>query len=391
MKKTNLTKLPIVPEKYDLSHFEKIDYSKLHSSMFTPERRFINGLIRYYEPQNVLEVGVYRGGSTVNLLNAMSDIPQSKLISIDRAVQDIGIDVLTVFSPLPQLDKWELITGKDPSDCLDELPYKYDFAIIDTAHLHPIESLNFLCVLPYLNDGAIVVLHDVAWHLLSESPNYYATRILMSSIVAPKLTHTFPDPYQEPNIIAFQVTDDTHKYIDNVFDSLFLPWGMFPEDDIKSIECFLENHYAASQIEKFHNASAYNAVFVASGCTSFNITQCKEGEKWKASFQESVKIYNTVVFYGAGQNLRRYFVYLLHCHANFNFLIWDRNACNIGDIFGIPVYEPDFENKASGDKCLVITILNQKIAQKVKLQFECLGYRVFISVDDFLTYHENLN
>jgi cellulose biosynthesis protein BcsQ len=44
--------------------------------------------------------------------------------------------------------KWELIRGKDPSEVMESIGKKFDFAVIDTAHLHPVETLNFLCVLP---------------------------------------------------------------------------------------------------------------------------------------------------------------------------------------------------------------------------------------------------
>ena len=48
---------------------------------------FINGLIRKFKTQNCLEVGVANGGSSVLILNAIKDIPDSSLISLDLNTQ----------------------------------------------------------------------------------------------------------------------------------------------------------------------------------------------------------------------------------------------------------------------------------------------------------------
>ena len=44
---------------------------------------FINGIIRKKKPKNCLEVGVAKGGSSILILNAIKDIPNSKLVSFD--------------------------------------------------------------------------------------------------------------------------------------------------------------------------------------------------------------------------------------------------------------------------------------------------------------------
>ena len=42
---------------------------------------------------------------------------------------------------------------------------------LDTSHLAPGELINFIEVLPFLNENAIIILHDVMYHLPSH--NYY--------------------------------------------------------------------------------------------------------------------------------------------------------------------------------------------------------------------------
>ena len=44
---------------------------------------FINRLIRKHKPKNCLEIGVARGGSSILILNAIKDLPDSRLVSID--------------------------------------------------------------------------------------------------------------------------------------------------------------------------------------------------------------------------------------------------------------------------------------------------------------------
>ena len=47
------------------------------------EQKFINGIIRKYKPKKVVEIGVSGGGTSALILNAVKDIPNSKVYSID--------------------------------------------------------------------------------------------------------------------------------------------------------------------------------------------------------------------------------------------------------------------------------------------------------------------
>ena len=40
---------------------------------------------------------------------------------------------------------------------------KFDFLFSDTAHVTPGELINFIEVLPFLKEKAIVVIHDILW------------------------------------------------------------------------------------------------------------------------------------------------------------------------------------------------------------------------------------
>ncbi|EHV5187814.1 hypothetical protein K0T41_001250, partial [Campylobacter jejuni] len=40
--------------------------------------------------------------------------------------------------------------------------------IIDTMHSYPGEALDFLFVLPYLSKNAVVIMHDLTFHILCD-------------------------------------------------------------------------------------------------------------------------------------------------------------------------------------------------------------------------------
>ena len=58
-----------------------IKYSGWYLSKNEPY--FINGIIRKFKPKKCLEIGVARGGSSIIILNALKDINDSFLVSLD--------------------------------------------------------------------------------------------------------------------------------------------------------------------------------------------------------------------------------------------------------------------------------------------------------------------
>ena len=166
MKTTVITDLPMIPEEYAQENYERIDWSDVDSEMSDGQRRFIHGLVQYYQPNKILELGVSAGGGTVVLLNALQENEKAELYSVDSATQfyrdpdlPVGHCALKKYSDLLN-KKWHLFTGEDPACVMDKIEEKFDFCVIDTYHLHPVETLNFISILPWLMDGAVVVMHD---------------------------------------------------------------------------------------------------------------------------------------------------------------------------------------------------------------------------------------
>ena len=130
-------------DKYEVNKYIEIKEKLLNtkcSLMGTNQREFLNGVIRKFNPRKLLEVGVYRGGSSIIILNAINDIENSKLYSIDINEKTfIGECVDKYF---PEFKKnWKLYNGNIACEYIEEIGKNIDMAIIDTAHFEPGEIL----------------------------------------------------------------------------------------------------------------------------------------------------------------------------------------------------------------------------------------------------------
>ncbi len=126
--------------------------------------RYFNGVLRKVKPQKVIEIGVSRGGSAVLILNAIKDIQGAKLYSIEKDKicyknKDKKSGFL-VEEKFPELMKnWKLFLGGVTAEFIESIGDGIDLAFIDTMHVTPGEMLDFLMILPFLKNEAIVVFH----------------------------------------------------------------------------------------------------------------------------------------------------------------------------------------------------------------------------------------
>jgi len=51
-----MSTLRIIPDEYGYDFYEFVDANLIVSEMPSTERRFINGLVRYYEPTSILKL-----------------------------------------------------------------------------------------------------------------------------------------------------------------------------------------------------------------------------------------------------------------------------------------------------------------------------------------------
>ena len=153
-------------EETDLNNFSLIENEiKNYIEFVLDEQKFFNGLLRTIKPKKIVEIGVSCGGSAVLILNAIKDIEGAKLFSIDKSInwyrdgnKKTGYLVQEKFPEL--MNKWTLYTGGLTAEFIETIGDGIDLAFIDTIHITPGEMLDWLMVLPFLKNGAIVVFHD---------------------------------------------------------------------------------------------------------------------------------------------------------------------------------------------------------------------------------------
>ena len=208
---------------------------------------FINGIIRKYKPKKLLEIGVARGGSSILILNAIKDIKNSFLISLDLNKQfyikrqyKTGYKVKKFF---PELTKnWRLFTGEQPHIFLERLNITFEFVFLDTAHISPGEFLNLIEILPFLEENAIILLHDITFHLFrkDKSKKFTATQIfLMSALYGDKLIIKNKNGIE--NVGAVYLYKNQKEYYLNYFLLLLSYWEYLPsEKHIDEIRTFIK-------------------------------------------------------------------------------------------------------------------------------------------------------
>ena len=239
------------------------------------EPYFINGIIRKYKPKKCLEVGVANGGSSIVILNAIKDIQNSFLISLDlntmlyyNSKKKTGYNVYKYF---PELTKnWKLYTGDQPHKFLDKLNLKFDFLFLDTAHFSPGELINIIEVLPFLEENAIIVLHDIMYHLISrnsfrpkEIKCHPSNILLMTSLYGDKVIIERDDK-QIANIGAIRLYPNQKKYYLNYFLLLLTPWEYLPsEDHIRDIREFIKKYYKKEiYLNLFNKSIEENKIYI---------------------------------------------------------------------------------------------------------------------------------
>ena len=239
------------------------DDFKKYSEMFDQDRAFLNSLILRKKPRKVLEIGVSKGGSSIVILNAIKDIPESHLYSIDIRENCYCMpEHKTGFAveEFPELKKkWTLYTGGIAADFLDEIGDDIDLCLIDTVHALPGEIFDFLMVLPYLKSDAIIIFHDTNLHVRKDNQlnNQIVNNLLMSSISGKKLIpecelniNSFGKFFN--NISAIQADASTFSNIYEIFNILTIKWNYFPNNYIiTTFKNFLQKFYNEYYVKYF--------------------------------------------------------------------------------------------------------------------------------------------
>ena len=227
------------------------------SEMTYLERKFLNGIIRQVKPKKILEIGVAAGGGSSIILNAIKDIDNSLLYSIDYSKKfyrdkhkNSGFIVEEKFPHL--LAKWKLYTGGVAAKFIDEIGGNIDLCLLDAMHSNPGEILDFLMILPYLDKNAVIVIHDIF------TSNTCLT--LFNTMRGKKIIFKDKDEiFNNYGIGAVILDDNIMDYIFDYFFLLKLNWNYMPSDaDIETIIELFKKHYSKDLINFFIKVSNIN-------------------------------------------------------------------------------------------------------------------------------------
>ncbi|MDR2728102.1 MAG: class I SAM-dependent methyltransferase, partial [Chitinispirillales bacterium] len=269
----------IIPTADENSSLNRLDNSYTGvSEMSRDESGFLNALILRNTPCKVLELGVSAGGSSIIMLNAIKDFSEAKLYSIDLCENFYkGKNRKTGYfvDNYPQLkSRWELFTGGLALNFMDKHGIsggRIDFCLLDTAHTNPGEIFDFLMVLPFLSDNAIVVFHDTSYHVynLLRKKYLYGERtitntLLMSSITGRKILPGNYSGEKFPNIAGIRVNENTKKNLFEIFNLLTLRWCTLPSDEQeREIILWFEKYYDTYYINYLKKVFSYQRTVFA--------------------------------------------------------------------------------------------------------------------------------
>lgn len=255
-------------DKFEVNIYNNIKdklYKIKCSQMWDNQREFLSGLIRKYKPKKVLEIGVASGGSSIIILNAIKDILDSHLYSIDLwKSAKVGKCVKHFFPEL--LNKWTLYTGNVAAKFMEEIGHNIDMVFIDSAHFEPGEIMDFLIVLPFLKENALVGFHDIGNQITragkkntrKEWAPYLIYNIIRGEKFLPSgkniLTH---------DIGAIKLEKNQFKYIHDYFRALGGQWQYFPKKiHIDIIKKLFNKYYDDDCLTIFEEAITFNKKFV---------------------------------------------------------------------------------------------------------------------------------
>lgn len=255
-------------DKYETHIYNNIKEKLLNSNcsyMWDNQREFLNGAIRKFRPKKVLEIGPWTGGSSIIILNALKDITDSKLYSIDLYDKDfIGSCVPLHFKELAP--KWKLFKGNSIAKFIKNIGNNIDLVFLDSVHLEPGEILQFLIVLPFLKEEAVVIFHDIANQITKAGPpgtrREWASYIIFNILRGKKYLPS-GKTFLLKDIGAVKLEKNQKRYVYDYFRALGGQWQYFPKEIyIKITRDLLASYYNKKCLKMFDEAVEFNRKFV---------------------------------------------------------------------------------------------------------------------------------
>lgn len=361
------------------------DLTKGKTLMLENEQKLFVHLMKENTPSKILELGTHIGGTTAVILATMEELNlNAKLYSVDLYAAEENMrntidESVSKKYPNWNQDNWLIYCDHVIAEVIEDIKGDIDFCIIDTSHMLPGEVLDFITILPFLQDGAIVVLHDTRLATAGVARIANATNILFSSVVASEKFLIQDEHNQIQNISAFRVDSDTRKYIENIMLALSLPWG-YPvmEKHQLAYEKIVKKYYSKSY-HLFCDCYKYGSTVGMQSIVNINYTKLKN-----ILIENIVSLYEEkqekIVFWGCGDVLSTFFdskswwgqfpqLFIDQLYQNSmleNFIFIDANS-NTKLFQGQEVHKPEYI-QTLGDEfsSVIITPFDSTIQQAIE-------------------------
>ena len=270
------------------NNIKKIIEKNKCSIMWKNQKEFLNGIVRKFKPKKIIEIGVDKGGSSAIILNAIKSIKNSHLYSIDISNNDIiGICVNNYFSQFT--NKWTLFKGNIASKFMEKIGNQIDMAFFDSSHFEPGEILDFLMVLPFLKEEAIIIFHDIGNQINfsgeKETRHEWVPYIIFNLIRGQKF-YPSGDSVMLQDIGAIKLEKNQKRYFYDYFRALGGQWEYFLiEKHIKLMRDFIKKYYDNICLSMFDDAIRFNRQFVKNN----PIIYYYNSKIWKTKYKYKIK------------------------------------------------------------------------------------------------------
>jgi predicted O-methyltransferase YrrM len=229
------------------------------ASISERDAAFFAGLVIETRPAKLLEIGVASGWGSCVLLEALrsAGLPSSELYGVDIAERffydahyatgQCVSDVLPECRP-----RYHLTTGTSVGECAPTIGDAIDFVFIDAHHMHPWATLDLLAVLPFVEPGTWIAMHDL--NLSRKEDQEHRNRgpkYLFEGWDHDKIHST-----EEPTMAGAILTcDDAASHLPLLLDILYTPWEIAIEQTVSEAVCSIIAHaYGETWAARFRRA-----------------------------------------------------------------------------------------------------------------------------------------
>ena len=165
------------------------------------------------------------------------------------------------------MNKWTLYTGGLTSEFIETIGDGIDLVFIDTMHVTPGEMLDWLMVLPFLKNEAIVVFHDAFILYINKTierqKRHTSNNQLMCYIRGELILPQYGNSVFFRNIGALKLSPEQKKYYYQYFLALGIQWEYMPnEGEIKKMRDFFMKYYGEKYVEVYDDAVQKNKIYL---------------------------------------------------------------------------------------------------------------------------------